>query len=125
MEGGITENQALLDRDRVIASSNKVRLYPFALGRTDGTRVYDRDGREYYDWEGSACVALTGYRHPHVRAAIQRALDTEYSHLLVLYPNEPAVDLAERLIELTPGTFEKKVWFGSSGSDALDCLVKL
>jgi len=122
---GINENRALLDRDRVIASSNKARLYPFALGRTDGTRVYDREGREYYDWEGSVCVALTGYRHPHVRAAIQRTLDTEYSHLLVLYPSEPAVALAERLIELTPGTFEKRVWFGASGSDALDCLVKL
>jgi 4-aminobutyrate aminotransferase len=120
-----TLSRALFDRDRVIASSNKFRLYPFALGRTEGTRVYDLDGREYYDWEGSVCVAATGYRHPHVRAAIQRTLDTEYSHLLAIYPSEPAVSLAERLIELTPGTFEKKVWFGSSGSDALDCLVKL
>ena len=122
---GTDENLALLERDRVIANSNKVRLYPFALDRTEGTRVYDREGRQYYDWEGAVCVALTGYGHPHVRAAIQRALDTEYSHLLVMYPNEPAVALAERLIQLTPGAFEKRVWFGSSGSDAVDSLVKL
>lgn len=119
------ESRTLLERDRVIASSNKLRLYPFALGRTEGNRVYDQEGREYHDWEGSVCVALTGYRHPHVRAAIQRTLDTEYSHLLVVFPSEPAVELAERLVALTPGDFEKKVWFGSSGSDALDCLVKL
>lgn len=118
-------NQALLDRDQVIANSNKVRLYPFALGKTDGNRVYDQEGREYYDWEGSVCVALTGYGHPHVRTAIQHALETEYSHLLVLYPSEPAVTLAERLVERIPGSFDQKVWFGSSGSDALDCLVKL
>ena len=118
-------DQDLLSRDRIIASPFKLRPYPFALGRTEGTRVYDRDGRAYHDWEGSVCVALTGYRHPHVREAIQRALDTEYSQVLVLYPNEPAVALAERLAEVTPGDFEKKVWFGTSGSDALDCLVKL
>jgi 4-aminobutyrate aminotransferase len=120
-----TLSRTLFERDRIIASSNKFRLYPFALGRTDGTRVYDLDGREYYDWEGSVCVAATGYRHPHIRAAIQRTLDAEYSHLLPIYPSEPAVELAERLVELTPGSFDKKVWFGASGSDALDCLVKL
>ena len=119
------ENHALLERDDVITNSNKVRLYPFAVGRTAGNRVFDREGREFYDWEGSVCVALTGYGHSHVRAAINRTLDTEYVQLLSIHPSEPAVALAERLVELTPGTFDKKVWFGASGSDALDCLVKL
>ena len=119
------QNLSLLDRDAVIANSNKVRLYPFAVGKTEGNRVFDREGRAYHDWEGSVCVALTGYGHPHVRAAIDRTLDREYTQLLSVFANEPSVALAERLVALTPGAFDKKVWFGASGSDALDCLVKL
>lgn len=115
----------LSKRDEVIATPGKIRLYPFELGRTEGTRVFDTKGKSYWDWEGSVCVALTGYRHPRISDAIRACLDREYSQLLAVYPNEPAIALAERLVALTPGDFAKAVWFGSSGSDALDCLVKL
>ena len=35
------------------------------------------------------------------------------------------MDLAERLIHFLPGDFEKMVWFGVSGSDAMDFLAKV
>jgi len=44
---------------------------------------------------------------------------------LLLYPNEPAVSLAERLLAVTPGEGERRVWFGHSGSDANDCAVRV
>jgi 4-aminobutyrate aminotransferase len=43
----------------------------------------------------------------------------------LLYPNEPAVALAEALLRLTPGAAERRVWFGHSGSDANDCAVRV
>jgi 4-aminobutyrate aminotransferase len=44
---------------------------------------------------------------------------------LLLYPNEPAVALAEQLLAITPGEGERRVWFGHSGSDANDCAVRV
>ena len=41
------------------------------------------------------------------------------------YPNARAVELAERLCALAPGDFAKKAWFGTTGSDANDCLARL
>ena len=39
--------------------------------------------------------------------------------------HEPALDLAETLVDLTPGTFPKKVWFGMAGSDASETVSRL
>jgi len=43
----------------------------------------------------------------------------------VAVPNEPSVRLAQRLAELVPGDFPKKVWYGLSGSDASETLGKM
>ena len=39
--------------------------------------------------------------------------------------NEESIELAERLIALTPGNFEKRVWYGHSGSDANEFIAKI
>src|SRR5690606_1680095 len=39
--------------------------------------------------------------------------------------NQPAIDLAQRLVDVMPGAFEKKVWFGHSGSDATEAAHRL
>ena len=41
------------------------------------------------------------------------------------FPNTVAIELAERLVELTPGSFEEKVWFGLTGSDANELIYKI
>jgi 4-aminobutyrate aminotransferase len=116
----------LVKRDAaVIGRAMQVRVYPFVPAQAKGTRLWDADGNEYLDWMGIAGVASVGYGHPHVRAAIDAALDGEYAHVFAQYVHEPGVRLAERLVELMPGDFKKKVWFGLSGSDAMDCAAKL
>ena len=44
---------------------------------------------------------------------------------LLAFPNENAVALAEDLLRLTPGSGERRVWFGHSGSDANDCAMRV
>ncbi len=122
----LTQSRLVAARDEaVITPSMKYRLYPFVVAKSDGVRMWDKDGNEYLDWMATGGTAATGYGHPKVRQAAIDTINNEYSGPLVCYIHEPAVELAERLIDLFPGGFAKKAWFGVSGSDAMDMLAKV
>lgn len=119
-------SHAILAREQAaLGNAGKIRMYPFVAAEAEGTVVRDADGNAYLDFLASGGVAQAGYRHPAVRAAIVDELDRSWSTMQCCYPHERAVDLAERLLALVPGDFAKKAWFGTSGSDANDCLAKL
>jgi 4-aminobutyrate aminotransferase len=103
----------------------KIRFYPFVVAEAEGVRVRDQDGNEYLDLIAGAGVVQAGYRHPKVRDAIVGELDRSWSNMHCCYPNVRATELAERLCELLPGDFDKKAWFGATGSDANDCIARL
>jgi 4-aminobutyrate aminotransferase len=117
---------AVLARDEAaVANVLKIRFYPFVATGAEGCRMRDLDGRLLLDMTGSGGVAQTGYGHPHVRAALVEALDRQHLSMLCCHAREDAVVLAERLCELLPGSFPKKAWFGTTGSDANDCVARL
>lgn len=122
----ISKTDALLERDtRALGNVLKVRFYPLAVERAEGCTITDVDGQEYLDFMAGWAVANTGYGHPGVVGpVIEQMKKTSFATLTAIM-NEPAVDLAERLIGLMPGDFEKKAWFGLHGSDATDALSKL
>lgn len=122
----MSKTDALLERDtRALGSVLKVRFYPLAVERAEGCTITDVDGQEYLDFMAGWAVANTGYGHPGVVGpVIEQMKKTSFATLTAIM-NEPAVDLAERLIALMPGDFEKKAWFGLHGSDATDALSKL
>jgi glutamate-1-semialdehyde 2,1-aminomutase len=102
--GGIYghQNPALLTRDE----------FPYFLAEGEGCRVRDVDGNEYIDYLCAYGPIVLGYRHPKVEAAAdkQRArIDT--SNL----PAANFVQLAEQLVELTPGA--DWAMFAKNGSD--------
>ena len=114
--------EAAVARERaLIGSTMKIRFYPLVVAGGEGVHLIDPDGRRYLDFIASGGVAQTGYGHPKVRAAI----DGSWTTMHCCFPHERASDLAERLIALLPGDFPKKAWFGATGSDANDLLVKL
>ncbi len=116
----------MTNRDKaLIADALKVRYTPFALSHGDGARMFDLDGRSYIDFGGSWSVAGLGYSNARVREAIQQQLEKTTCGILISGMHEPALDLAERLIELAPGEFEKKVWFGLAGSDASEAAQRM
>src|SRR5262249_62364349 len=66
-----------------------------------------------------------GCGHPKVVEAVPRQFrETSCASTLSAF-NEPSVRLAERLAEMAPGDFDKKVWYGNSGSDACETLGKM
>jgi 4-aminobutyrate aminotransferase len=118
-------DELLVREDAALADVMKIRFYPFSAASARGVRMTDADGREYLDMTGSGGVAQTGYGHPTVREALVAALDGQHTAMLCCHSHGPATDLAERLCALLPGDFAKKAWFGTSGSDANDCIARL
>lgn len=86
---------------------------PLALVRGEGSRVWDESGRVYTDFTGGIAVNALGHAHPAVVAAVSAQI-ARLGHVSNLFVSEPAVTLAERLLELLrrPG----RVFFANSGS---------
>jgi 4-aminobutyrate aminotransferase len=112
---------ALLNRDRkAFGKTFRFRASPIMVERQLGCSIWDTDGNEYLDFSAGGTVANTGYCHPKVVEAAITELRKFTHGLTPLFPSQPAIELAEKLKEITPGRFEKGVWMGASGSDAAE-----
>jgi 4-aminobutyrate aminotransferase len=111
--------------ERVIGKIIGIRFYPIVVERALGSRVFDVDGKEYIDFSSQWAVVNLGHNHPEVIEAVRSQLERLVFSSHTTFPNTVAIELAERLVELTPGSFEKKVWFGLTGSDANELIYKI
>lgn len=109
----------------MIANIGRLRFSPLAVVGGSGNRLIEEGGRQVLDLSASCGPAILGYSHPGLAAAVAEACRSMAGASLLAYPNENAVALAEELLELTPGTGERRVWFGHSGSDANDCAMRV
>lgn len=109
----------------LIADAGKIRFFPLVVERGEGCRLIDPEGRRYLDFTAGWALANTGYSHARVRRAIVEELGRSAFAGLVSGMHAPAVKLAGKLVSLVPGEFEKKVWFGLSGSDANETVGRL
>lgn len=111
--------------DNVLGLPLKIRFYPMVFKEASGVLVKDPDEFEYIDFTGNWSVANVGYSHPEVVDAVKRQIEKTTCVSLCTFSSEASVKLAEKLVEITPGSFKKRVWFGLSGSDANDCVFKI
>lgn len=109
----------LLDRDGIaIARIQKLRFSPLAVTCGEGVYLVGEGGRRLLDFSASWGAASLGHSHPAIRGAVMAALDSQAGASILSSINQPAVELAEQLLDLTPGSGERRVWLGHSGSDA-------
>jgi len=111
--------------NKVIAPFSRVPYYPLAIKRGYGSIVEDMDGNKFIDFLSSAGALNTGHCHPKVVEAIKEQAEQCILYTPAYMYHKPLVDLAQKLVEITPGNFPKKVAFGLSGSDANDGAIKL
>lgn len=93
------------------------------LARTEGAYIYDLDGRRYLDLHGNGVHNL-GFNHPEVVAAVKHQLDQQLAFSPRRYTNQPAVELAKKLVELAPDGLQR-VLFCPGGSEAIEMAVIL
>lgn len=115
----------LVKRDESLISPSYVRFYPLVVESGEGSIVRDVDGNEYIDFNSGLLCLNVGHNHPRVIQAIKEQCDKflHYSNTDFYY--REVVDLAEKLREITPGKFEKKVFFGNSGTEAVEAAIKV
>jgi len=109
----------------IISSASRVPYYPFVMKRGEGATVEDIDGNRYIDFLSSAAALNTGHTHPKVVRAIKEQVDNFTNYTTAYVYNKNQIELAQELVQITPGDMIKKVSFGLSGSDANDGAIKL
>ena len=119
-----------------------LRQDPIVITRGRGAVLHDDRGREYLDANSSIWTNLHGHNHPKINAAIRRQLKKIAHSSALGLANEPAAQLAARLIETARANYAptrsaatdvspqpqlplEKVFFSDDGSTALEVALKL
>jgi adenosylmethionine-8-amino-7-oxononanoate aminotransferase len=120
------EDLLALDRERVWHPYAPLpgSLEPLPVVSAEGVRLRLADGRELIDGMSSWWCAIHGYRHPVLDAAVREQLERMAHVMFGGLTHEPAVRLAERLVEVTPDGLEQ-VFFADSGSVSVEVAIKM
>ena len=88
----------------------------------EGVIVKDSQGNIYLDFLSGIAVNALGHAHPAVIDAVSKQI-RKLSHTSNFYANEPAINLAEKLIAIS--NLDAKVFFCNSGAEANEAAIKL
>ncbi len=91
------------------------------LDKGEGMKVWDLEGKQYYDFIGGIAVNVLGYCHPKVVEAIKNQAE-KLIHCSNLFYSEPQIILAQMLVEISCGD---KVFFGNSGAEVNEGAIKI
>jgi 4-aminobutyrate aminotransferase len=117
------DSQKLLQRDADAFLHQSVSTPCLSvITKAEGIFIEDADGRRYMDFHGNN-VHHIGYGHPRLKQAITRQMD-ELSFAPRRFTCDPAIELAEKLAEISPGSLSK-VLFSTGGSDAVEIALKV
>ena len=89
-----------------------------------GVWLEDFDGKRYLDAVSSWWVNLFGHANPYINAALRHQLESLEHVILAGFTHEPAVRLAERLIDLAPKGLSR-CFYADNGSSAVEVALKM
>ena len=93
------------------------------IEKGEGNYLIDVQGNRYLDGVSSLWVNVHGHGHKAINRAIQIQLDRVAHSTLLGLTNEPAMELAHQLVQITPKSL-KKVFYSDSGSSAVEIALK-
>ncbi|MEY3278368.1 MAG: hypothetical protein RLZZ426_854, partial [Actinomycetota bacterium] len=113
-----------LDRAHVFHSwSAQGALAPFTVAKTEGSYLWDYDGKKYLDFSCQLVNTNIGHQHPKVVAAIQ-----EQAGKIATVAPQHAIDIrgeaAKAITEVAPDGFNK-VFFTNGGADGVENAVRM
>lgn len=117
--------RAVIERDRAVVSPSYTRRYPLVARRGLGAVIEDVDGNRFLDFTAGIAVVATGHCHPRVVEAIQKQAARLIHMSGTDFYYEEMAELAEKLAAIAPGGGPRRVYFGNSGTEAVEAAIKL
>src|ERR1700741_5554997 len=115
----------VIEADRKSMSPSLTRESPLVAKKGHGAIVEDVDGNAFLDFAAGIAVCSTGHCHPKVVEAIQK----QAAELIHIAGNDfyhrHMPQLAERLVRTMPKPQDYRVFFGNSGTEAVEGAIKL
>lgn len=124
----MTRSESLVDRDRACVwhpyTQAQTAPPPLPIVRGEGVYLFTEDGRRILDAISSWWVNIHGHSHPKLNEALA-AQARRLEHVVFAgCTHPPAVELAERLLEVLPGGLTR-VFYSDNGSTAVEVALKL
>ncbi len=105
-------------------TQHKTSKPPIAIVKGEGALVWDENNKEYIDAIASWWVNPYGHSNSFIADAIYKQLTTLEHVLFGGFTHEPAVVLAEKLMEILPEN-QQKIFFSDNGSTAVEVAIKV
>ena len=112
--------ESIISLDQQYVAGTYAR-FPVELVSGKGSLVTDVNGKQYIDMGSGIAVTSFGMADDTWQAAVTAQLG-KLQHTSNLYYTEPCAKLAQLICEKTG---MKKVFFGNSGAEANECLIKI
>jgi adenosylmethionine-8-amino-7-oxononanoate aminotransferase len=97
---------------------------PIPIVRGEGAYLIDETGKKYLDAISSWWVNLHGHAHPYIAEKVAEQLRTLEHAIFAGFTHPPAVELAERLLDILPDN-QKKIFYSDNGSTAVEVALKM
>jgi adenosylmethionine---8-amino-7-oxononanoate aminotransferase len=105
------------------AQNNAAEL-PIPIVSGKGVYLFDEQGNRYIDAISSWWVNIHGHAHPYIAEKVSAQLHTLEHVIFAGFTHQPAVELAERLLEILPPD-QSKVFYSDNGSTAVEVALKM
>lgn len=100
------------------------RIPIIPIKNAKGVYLYDFDGNKYIDAISSWWVNIFGHSNEYINNRIKNQLDLLEHVILAGFTHKPAIDLAEKLVKITPNGLNK-VFYADNGSSAVEIALKM
>jgi adenosylmethionine-8-amino-7-oxononanoate aminotransferase len=97
---------------------------PVIIESGEGFYLIDTEGRRYIDGVSSLWCNVHGHRAPKIDDAIRAQLDKIAHSTLLGLGQTASIELAEKLVQITPAGLEK-VFYSDSGATAVEIAIKI
>ena len=97
---------------------------PLVVEKAEGVNLFTSGGKKIIDCISSWWVNIHGHSHPYIAEAIAKQA-AQLEHVIFAgFTHEPAITLAERLLEILPEN-QQKVFFSDNGSTSVEVAIKM